>query len=114
MEDAHNEHLDLDAALDLEDTRALAKESKSSKTKSLASYALLECVKIDHQQSIAMLQSYRKQWLSVMEHHDPRTFESLEEFFRARSLNGGMGFVYPTCHLVKGNLAYLCTAHTGP
>ncbi|KAH7110377.1 geranylgeranyl pyrophosphate synthase [Dendryphion nanum] len=91
MEDAHHEHLDLDAALDLEDTRALAKESKSSKTKSLASYALLECVKIDHQQSIAMLQSYRKQWLSVMEHHDTRTFESLEAFFRARSLNGGMG-----------------------
>jgi ophiobolin F synthase len=104
MEDAHNEHLDLDAALDLEDTRALAKESKSSKTKSLASYALLECVKIDHQQSIAMLQSYRKQWLSVMEHHDPRTFESLEEFFRARSLNGGMGCVYPTCDVIQREL----------
>lgn len=92
-EEAHQEHLDLDAALDTSDERKLLAGSKSSKTKNLVSQVLLECMKLDHQQSMGMLEAYRKKWLSVMDRPevDPNNLKTLTDFFEHRSLNGGMG-----------------------
>lgn len=92
VEDATAEHGDLDAALDLNDGRTLNKESKSSKTKKLASQVLLECVKLDQEQSVVMLESYRKAWLAIMEHANTDHIQTLDEFFYHRARNGGMEY----------------------
>lgn len=68
------------------------KESKSAKTKKLASQVLLECVKLDQQQSLIMIDFYRKAWLAVMEHPNTDHIQSLDEYFFHRDKNIGIGY----------------------
>ena len=92
FEDAVAEHDDLDSALDFEDKRTLRKESRSAKTKKLASQVLLECVKLDQKQSIVMIDFYRKAWLAVMEHPNTDRIQTLDEYFFHRDRNIGIGY----------------------
>ena len=92
FEDAVTEHNDLDLALDFEDKRQLRKESKSAKTKKLASQVLLECAKLDQKQSLVMINFYRKAWLAVMEHPNTDHIQTLDEYFFHRDKNIGIGY----------------------
>lgn len=92
--EAHQEHLDLDAAIDVEDERALDHDSRSLRTKHLISAAVLECIKVDRVGALRMLEAYRKKWLRIMETYDSDEINNVEDYFLARANNGGMGYVY--------------------
>lgn len=89
--DAHAEHLDLDAAMDVDDGRSLTRNSRSAKTKELVSNAILECVQVDRTGALRMLEAYRKKWLSIMETYNSDEIKTLDEYFASRANNGGMG-----------------------
>ncbi|OLN97949.1 Fusicoccadiene synthase 1 [Colletotrichum chlorophyti] len=91
---AHAEHLDLDAAMDVNDVRALSSDSRSAKTKELVSMAILECVKVDRIGALRMLEAYRKKWLAIMETYNTEEIDNLDEYFFSRANNGGMGAYY--------------------
>ena len=97
VEAATAEHNDLVAALDFSDNRTLNKQSRSANTKKLASNVLLECMKIDHNQSIVMLEAYTKDWLAVMEHPNTDEIQTLQEYFIHRSKNVGCVYAYAQC-----------------
>jgi hypothetical protein len=63
IDDAHQEHLDMEAAMDVEDARTFAKDSRSLKTKQLISAAVLECIKVDRAGALRMLEAYRKKYV---------------------------------------------------
>lgn len=88
---AHAEHLDLDAAMDVHDTRSLSSDSRSAKTKELVSTAILESIQIDRVGAMRMLEAYRKKWLAIMETYDTDQINDLDEYFFTRANNGGMG-----------------------
>jgi ophiobolin F synthase len=89
--EAHQEHLDMEAAMDVEDARTLSSSSRSLKTKQLVSAAVLECIKVDSEGALRMLEAYRKKWLQVMETYNTETIDNIPEYFLARANNGGMG-----------------------
>ncbi|KAK1985685.1 geranylgeranyl pyrophosphate synthase [Colletotrichum cereale] len=91
---AHAEHLDLDAAMDVEDNRSLSNDSRSAKTKDLVSMAILECVKVDRVGALRMLEAYRKKWLAIMETYNTEEIDNLDDYFFSRANNGGMGAYY--------------------
>ncbi|GJD03535.1 geranylgeranyl pyrophosphate synthase [Colletotrichum higginsianum] len=91
---AHAEHLDLDAAMDVEDNRSLSNDSRSAKTKELVSMAILECVKVDRVGALRMLEAYRKKWLAIMETYNTDEIDNLDDYFFSRANNGGMGAYY--------------------
>ncbi|GKT94804.1 geranylgeranyl pyrophosphate synthetase [Colletotrichum tofieldiae] len=91
---AHAEHLDLDAAMDVEDNRSLSNDSRSAKTKELVSMAILECVKVDRVGALRMLEAYRKKWLAIMETYNTEEIDNLDDYFFSRANNGGMGAYY--------------------
>jgi hypothetical protein len=88
---AHQEHLDLEAAMDDEDQRALSSDSRSLKTKHLVSTAVLECMKLDRVGAMRMLEAYRKKWLQIMETYNTEEIDNVPDYFLARANNGGMG-----------------------
>lgn len=88
---AHEEHLDMEAAMDVEDDRALDSDSRSLKTKHLVSTAVLECMKVDREGAMRMLEAYRKKWLQIMETYNTEEINNVEDYFFARANNGGMG-----------------------
>ena len=63
IDDAHQEHLDMEAAMDVEDIRTLSSDSRSLKTKQLISAAVLECIKVDREGALRMLEAYRKKYV---------------------------------------------------
>lgn len=63
IDDAHQEHLDMEAAMDVDDARTLNKDSRSLKTKQLISAAVLECIKVDRSGALRMLEAYRKKYV---------------------------------------------------
>ncbi|TLD27232.1 hypothetical protein PspLS_04944 [Pyricularia sp. CBS 133598] len=91
---AHAEHLDLDAAMDLSDSRVLDVDSRSAKTKDLVSTAILECIRVDRVCALRMLKACRKKWLTIMETYDMDKIDNLDEYFESRANNGGMGAYY--------------------
>ncbi|KAH8846756.1 hypothetical protein MCOR07_007929 [Pyricularia oryzae] len=94
MASAHEEHLDLAGAMDVEDKRMLSKDSRSLRTKQLVSKAVLECIKIDRQGAMRMLEAYRKKWLRIMETYNTDEIDGIDDYFLARANNGGMGAYY--------------------
>ena len=87
FEEAIAEHGDLSSALDLYDQRKLNTDSKSMRTKKLAAQALLECIKLDHELGLNMVESWRSKWLDVAEHPNTNSFKTLEEYLNFRRLN---------------------------
>ncbi|KAI6383223.1 hypothetical protein MCOR25_000144 [Pyricularia grisea] len=94
MVSAHEEHLDLAGAMDMEDKRILSEDSRSLRTKQLVSKAVLECIKIDREGAMRMLEAYRKKWLRIMETYNTDEIHGIDEYFLARANNGGMGAYY--------------------
>lgn len=90
IEKAIAEHSDLVAAMDINDKRQLNKESSSMQKKRLVSQALLECIKLDRELGIDMLDMYRLKWLAVMEHPDTDEFLTLDQYLAFRRNNIGM------------------------
>jgi hypothetical protein len=87
----HAKHLDMEAAMDVEDHRALDSDSRSLKTKHLVSAAALECIKVGREGAMRMLEAYRKKWRQIMETHNTEEINNVEDYFFARANNGGMG-----------------------
>nr|USS30768.1 BFT [Cytospora schulzeri] len=101
---AHQEHLDLDAAMDVEDRRELSSDSRSLRTKQLISNAVLECIKVDRVGAMRMLEAYRKKWLRIMETYNTEEINTVEDYFLARANNGGMGAYYAMLEFSLGIL----------
>jgi len=91
MVTANAEHLDLDAAMDVEDNRLLNIDSRSAKTKEIVSTAILECIRVDRVGALRMLEAYRKKWLAIMETYNTDEIDNLDDYFFYRANNGGMG-----------------------
>lgn len=66
IDDAHQEHLDMEAAMDVDDVRTLSGDSRSLKTKQLISAAVLECIKVDREGALRMLEAYRKKYVTLV------------------------------------------------
>ncbi|KAK7726171.1 hypothetical protein SLS63_007685 [Diaporthe eres] len=99
---AHEEHLDMEAAMDVDDNRALDSDSRSLKTKHLVSTAVLECMKVDREGAMRMLEAYRKKWLQIMETYNTEEINNVEDYFFARANNGGMGAYYAMLEFALG------------
>ncbi|RMI96607.1 hypothetical protein CDV36_016300 [Fusarium kuroshium] len=89
-EDAVLEHHDLGAALDINDERLLKSGSKSEKLKKLVAQFLIDAMRIDREQGIIMVDSYRTKWLAIMEHPNTKEILDLDEYLAFRRENGGM------------------------
>lgn len=92
-EDAVMEHDDLGAALDINDERLLKSGSKSEKLKKLVAKFLLDTMRIDQEQGIIMVDSYRTKWLAIMEHRNAEEIVDLDKYLAFRRENGGMEYV---------------------
>lgn len=57
--------------------------------KKMLSQALLECIEMDREHGIEMLDIYRHKWLAVMEHTNTDEFLNLDQYLAFRVLNGG-------------------------
>ncbi|KAL0256811.1 hypothetical protein SLS55_007620 [Diplodia seriata] len=88
--EAQAEHDDLYAALDPDDRRSLAMDSKAMKTKRLVSQCMLECVGLDRELGLNMLAAFRDLWLAIGEKDSDKEPQTMEEYLRMRSDNGGM------------------------
>ena len=93
LDGARAEHADLDAALNVNELQSEAKSSKSLKTKKLAAQVLLQCIKIDHMQSIDMFDKLRSAWLAIAEHSEPDKIQTLDDYFYYRGRTGGIELV---------------------
>ncbi|KAF1979080.1 geranylgeranyl pyrophosphate synthetase [Bimuria novae-zelandiae CBS 107.79] len=102
IDDAHQEHLDMEAAMDVEDVRTFSSDSRSLKTKQLISAAVLECIKVDREGALRMLEAYRKKWLRIMETYNTEEINNVPEYFLARANNGGMGAYYAMLEFALG------------
>lgn len=93
LQAAVDEHKELSIAMDPDQSESIDSASKSMKFKSLLSDCILECISLDRENGLRMLESYRKKWLDVMEHPDIGEVQTLEEYLEFRYLNGGMELV---------------------
>jgi hypothetical protein len=89
-EAAMQEHSDLSEALNPHNPTAVAKSSRPGKLKKLMAQFLLDATTIDREKGIAMVDSFRKKWLLVMEHPDTEQFEEMDAFLTFRRDNGGV------------------------
>lgn len=89
IDEAMAEHDDFGESLDIHDKQK-PKGSRSAKLKRLAAQLLLDCISIDRELGIYMLEKYQKDWVAVMEKPDMGDFKSLEEYYEFRRANIGM------------------------
>jgi len=89
IDEAMAEHNDFGASVDIHNKQK-PKGSRSAKLKRLAAQFLLDCVSIDRELGIYMLEVYQKDWVEVMEEPNMGDFKSLEEYYKFRKLNIGM------------------------
>lgn len=90
IDEAQAAHDDLHAALDPDDKRSLPMGSKAMKTKKLVSQCMLECVSLDRELGLNMLAAFRDLWLAISERDSDKEAQTMEEYLRIRSDNGGM------------------------
>ncbi|OMP86939.1 Geranylgeranyl pyrophosphate synthase, partial [Diplodia seriata] len=100
--EAQAEHDDLYAALDPDDRRSLAMDSKAMKTKRLVSQCMLECVGLDRELGLNMLAAFRDLWLVIGEKDSDKEPQTMEEYLRMRSDNGGMLVFWPMLQFSLG------------
>ncbi|TLS25455.1 hypothetical protein PpBr36_06851 [Pyricularia pennisetigena] len=91
---AHEEHLDMADAMNIEDERVLSSSSRLMKMKQLICRAILECMEIDREGALRMVEAYRKKWLGIMETYNTDEIHQADEYLLARANNGGMGAYY--------------------
>ncbi|KAK1984577.1 geranylgeranyl pyrophosphate synthase [Colletotrichum cereale] len=102
IEEAEAEHGELHAALNPDDKRCLAPESKAMKTKKLVSQCILECINLDHELGLNMLAAFRDVWLAISEKNSDKEAQSIEEYMQYRSDNGGMLVFWPMLQFSLG------------
>lgn len=90
-EDAMDEHNALATAMDL--NQQDIKNAKAAKMKKILSQSLLECLKIDHEMGMDILNSYRGTWLKGMEVLDIDRFQTLDDYAKFRIINAGVELV---------------------
>ena len=90
IEDAQVEHCNLYAALNPDDVSSTTPDSRAMKTKKLVSQCILECVSLDRELGLKMLAAFRDVWLAISERNSDKEAETMEEYLKYRSENGGM------------------------
>lgn len=86
---AMDEHDALAMAMDPNESLQEIKNARAAKMKKLLSQSILECIKIDPEIGMDIVDSYRKTWLKEMDVRDTNAFQTLEEFLNFRWLNAG-------------------------
>ncbi|GKT67041.1 geranylgeranyl pyrophosphate synthetase [Colletotrichum tofieldiae] len=102
IEEAQAEHDELHAALDPDDKRSLAPDSKAMKTKKLVSQCILECINLDRGLGLNMLAAFRDVWLAISEKNSDKEAQTIEEYLEYRSDNGGMLVFWPMLQFSLG------------
>ena len=87
---AVEEHDALALAMDPNETQQEIKSVRAAKMKKLLSQSILECIKVDPEIGMDVVDFYRKRWLKEMDVPDTDSFQNLEEFLNFRSLNAGV------------------------
>lgn len=90
VDEADKAGKDLSKALNPSDSRILLEGSKSMRLKELVSEGMLECIRLDRELGLAMLDAYRDLWLEIAENHTKEVTNNLEDYRRQRMSNGGM------------------------
>ncbi|MCJ1270922.1 hypothetical protein MMC22_010819 [Lobaria immixta] len=75
--------------MDPNETQQEIKNMNAAKMKKLLSQSILECIKIDPEIGMEIVDSYRKNWLKKMDVPDTNSFQNLDEFINFRYLNAG-------------------------
>lgn len=86
---AVEEHDALVVAMDPNETEQEIKNVRAAKMKKLLSQSILECIKIDPEIGMDIVDSYRKTWLKEMDVPDTDNFRNLDEYLNFRFLNAG-------------------------
>jgi hypothetical protein len=86
---AMEEHNAFAQALDVVEDRGPAKTERASKMKKLLAQAALECVKLDHEVGMEIVDAYRKKWLVDMDIPNTETFQTLDDYLGFRRANAG-------------------------
>ncbi|KAI9768777.1 MAG: hypothetical protein M1839_003962 [Geoglossum umbratile] len=86
---AMEEHNAFAQALDVVEDRGPAKTERASKMKKLLAQATLECVKLDHEVGMEIVDAYRKKWLVDMDIPNTETFQTLDDYLAFRRANAG-------------------------
>ncbi|KAL1796230.1 hypothetical protein ACET3X_004770 [Alternaria dauci] len=102
IEDAQVKNDDLYAALNPDDTSSIAPGSKATKTKKLVSKCILECISLDRELGLKMLAAFRDVWLAISERNSDKEAQSMEEYLKYRSENGGMLVFWPMLQFSLG------------
>jgi ophiobolin F synthase len=82
---AMEEHAALADAMNVDDEPI--QNERTRKMKKLLSQAILECVKIDRDVGIEIVDAYHKAWLTEMEVTDTDSFETLDDYLAFRRLS---------------------------
>ncbi|KAI9774496.1 MAG: hypothetical protein M1839_001684 [Geoglossum umbratile] len=107
IDEAMAEHDDFGASLDIHNKQK-PRGSRSTKLKRLAAQLLLDCISIDRELGIYMLEKYQKDWVAVMEKPDMGDFKSLEEYYEFRRVNIGMLAFWP---MVEFGMGFKLSGH---
>ncbi|RAQ98962.1 terpenoid synthase [Stemphylium lycopersici] len=102
IEDAQAENGNLYAALDPDDTSRVTPSSRAMKTKKLVSQCILECVSLDRELGLKMLAAFRDVWLAISERNSDKEAQTMEEYLKYRSDNGGMLVFWPMLQFSLG------------
>lgn len=87
---AMEEHDALAVAMDPHETQQEIKNARAARMKKLLSQSILECIKIDHEIGVDIVESYRTTWLREMDVPNTNSFQTLDEYAKFRTLNAGI------------------------
>ncbi|MCJ1464556.1 hypothetical protein MMC07_003169 [Pseudocyphellaria aurata] len=86
---AIDEHDALAVAMDPHETQQDITNARGAQLKKLLSQSIQECIEIDHEIGVDIVESYRKTWLRGMDGPNTNSFQTLDDFAKFRALNGG-------------------------
>jgi ophiobolin F synthase len=90
IEDAQAGNDDLYAALDPDHVDSATPDSRAMRIKKLVSQCMLECISLDRELGLKMLAAFRDVWLAISERNSDKEAQTMEEYLKYRSDNGGM------------------------
>jgi ophiobolin F synthase len=90
IEDAQTENDNLYAALNPDDKENKTTDLRATKMKKLVSQCILECISLDRELGLKMLAAFRDVWLAISERNSDKEAQTMEEYLKYRSDNGGM------------------------
>jgi ophiobolin F synthase len=90
IEDAQTENDNLYAALNPDDKGNKTTDLRATKMKKLVSQCILECISLDRELGLKMLAAFRDVWLAISERNSDKEAQTMEEYLKYRSDNGGM------------------------